>query len=50
MACKQIIAFEIDAEQKAKIVDIAKRKGLKMAPYIKFLLYAEIEKEKEQAA
>jgi len=45
-----MIAFEIEGDKKDKIMEIAKRKGLKMAPYIKMLLFAEIEKEEAKAA
>lgn len=45
MARKPVIAVEVDQEFKDKVIAIAKRKGVKMVQYAKWVLYEAVEKE-----
>lgn len=44
------IVVEVDEERKAKTEEIAKRKGMATAVYVRSLLYEAIERENREAA
>lgn len=45
MARKPVITIEVEQDFKDKVISVAGRKGLKMAPFVKLVLYEAIGKE-----